>query len=343
MARQPRYKHVKIVRTKGRRYAYFNTGEKQANGNPVYRRMPDPTDVGFWDSYAAFMAGRTKRAATEYTVAKLVNDYLLSADFKKKAKASQEAYTYSALKVEKTIGKFPVNHVEHSHIKAVLDVEGWGAATRNAYVGFIGTIYSWGRREGKCRIKPAEDFKREKGGEHAPWPENVLEAALRADDALVRLATHLLYFTGQRIGDVLRMTWNDIHAGTVEVRQQKTGKTVDVPLMPELAAELERTPRKGVTILNIPATHSGSAAIRKALQAFAKAQGADGKIVTHGLRKNAVNALLEAGCTIAETAAITGQSFAMVEKYARKVDQRKLGQAAILKFGEARKKAESGN
>lgn len=335
MARQPRYKHVKIVRAKGRRYAYFNTGEK-VDGKPVYKRMPDPADVGFWDSYAAFMAGRTKRAATEYTVAKLVNDYLLSADFKKKAKASQEAYTYSAIKVEKTIGKFPVNHVEHSHIKAVLDVEGWGAATRNAYVGFIGTIYSWGRREGKCRIKPAEDFKREKGGEHAPWPENVLEAALKADDALVRLATHLLYFTGQRIGDVLRMTWNDIHAGTVTVRQQKTGKTVHVPLAADLAAELDRTQRTGVTIMGLPATHSGSAKVRRALQAFAEPYGAD--VVTHGLRKNAVNALLEAGCTIAEVAAITGQSFTLVEHYARQMNTRKLGQTAIGKLEDARRK-----
>lgn len=338
MAKQPRYKHVKIVRVKrtGLRYAYFNTGIK-VDGKPVYRRLPDPADVGFWDSYAAFMAGRTKRAATQYTVANLVNDYLTSAEFKKKARASQEAYGYSAAKVERTLGEFPVNELEHSDIQLVIDGEGWGWATRNAFVGFIGTIYKWGRLNGKARIKPAEDFEREKGGEHAPWPENVLEAALRADDALVRLSTHLLYFTGQRIGDVLRMTWNDIRAGSVSVRQQKTGKTVDVPLMPELAAELDRTPRTGVTIMGLPATKAGSDRVRLALQAFAAGQGETGKIVTHGLRKNAVNALLEAGCTIAETAAITGQSFAMVEKYARKVDQRKLGQAAILKFGEARR------
>lgn len=335
MAKKPSYKHVKIVWAKGKRYAYFNTGEI-VDGKVVYRRLPDPSDVGFWDSYAACMAWRTKRAKTEYTVASLIDDYLNSAAFKKRASASQEAYGYSCAKIERTLGQFPVNGVEHSHIQSVIDVEAWGPATRNAFVAMIGTLYKWGRLNGKARIKPAEDFERDtSGGEHLPWPEHVLEDALKSEDDTVRLAVHLLYFTGQRIGDVLRMTWNDFRPGQIEVRQQKTGKTVFVPLAQELRAELDRTPRIGITIMNLPANKLGSDTVRKALQTFAKAHQV--KVVTHGLRKNAVNALLEAGCTIAETAAITGQSFAMVERYARKVDQKKLGQAAILKLETARR------
>lgn len=53
-------------------------------------------------------------------------------------------------------------------------------------------------------------------------------------------------------------------------------------------------------------------------------------VVTHGLRKNAVNALLEAGCSTAETAAISGQSLGMVEHYARARNQQALGTAAVL-------------
>jgi integrase len=37
--------------------------------------------------------------------------------------------------------------------------------------------------------------------------EHVLEAGLKAEDDTVRLAVHLLYFTGQRISDVCAMTW----------------------------------------------------------------------------------------------------------------------------------------
>ena len=70
--------------------------------------------------------------------------------------------------------------------------------------------------------------------------------------------------------------------------------------------------------------------VRRELKALGESLGL--ALVPHGLRKNAVIALLEAGCTVAETAAITGQTFNMVEQYARQVDQRRLGDAAILKF-----------
>lgn len=44
-------------------------------------------------------------------------------------------------------------------------------------------------------------------------------------------------------------------------------------------------------------------------------------------------------CTIAEVSAITGQTHQVVEHYAAKVNRRKLGKAAIVKFAAARKKS----
>jgi hypothetical protein len=56
------------------------------------------------------------------------------------------------------------------------------------------------------------------------------------------------------------------------------------------------------------------------------------RLVFHGLRMSAVVFLLEAGCSDAETAAITGQSRDMVEHYAKQVNQKRLAAAAILKW-----------
>ncbi len=58
-------------------------------------------------------------------------------------------------------------------------------------------------------------------------------------------------------------------------------------------------------------------------------------LVFHGLRKSAVVMLLEAGCTTAETQAITGQTMEMIEHYARQVNQKKLAASAILKWQRA--------
>ena len=161
---------------------------------------------------------------------------------------------------------------------------------------------------------------------------DVLEAGLASDDATVRLAVHLLYFTGQRIGDVMKMRWGDIRGGYIYVKQTKTKKIVEPPLSAELKAELDRTPKTAVTIV----TGINEGQLRRKLQAFTAGLGA--KTVPHGLRKNAVNALLEAGCTIAEVSAITGQTHQVVEHYAAKVNRKKLGGAAIYKLDSARGK-----
>jgi hypothetical protein len=54
--------------------------------------------------------------------------------------------------------------------------------------------------------------------------------------------------------------------------------------------------------------------------------------VPHGLRKNAVIALLEAGCSSPETAAISGQSLRVVEHYAKERDQSLMADSAVLKW-----------
>jgi site-specific recombinase XerC len=76
-----------------------------------------------------------------------------------------------------------------------------------------------------------------------------------------------------------------------------------------------------------PLTESG---LRQRIQKWAKDRGY--QVVPHGLRKNAVNALLEASCSVAEVASITGQSLQMIEHYAKERDGEHLSRAAILKF-----------
>lgn len=336
MARKPpRLEHVKYVRARGKLYAYFNTGRKAA-GKTVYARLPDPSSPGFFDSYASFKAARTKRSATAYTVTNLANDYLKSHDFGSKAKATQKVYHIQIGKVIDRLGKFPVDQLARRHIMLVLQGEGWAPGTANAFLSAVGTIYAWGRKYDKTEANPTRDIERVKGGEHEPWPEDVLEAALSCNQPRVRLAVHLLYFTGQRIGDVCKMRWSDVRDGMVRVVQEKTRKLVEFDLAAELASELDRTAKEGLTILAIDGKPVPQQRLRRELKAFAADHGA--KVVPHGLRKNAVNALLECGCTIAEVAAITGQTFQVVEHYAAKVNTRKLGKAAIYKFDQARRK-----
>lgn len=331
MAKAPSLEHVKFVRAKGKRYAYFNTGQKKLNGRTVYVRMPDFGTPGFYDSYASFKAARTRRETAAYTVAKLAHDYEMSAKFAGLSKGSQVLYSKTLQRISQHLGNFPVDALEKAHVQKVLDHEMSGPGAYNIFATVLSLLYLWGRQRGKTTLEPAKGIEKMKINPHPPWPEHILEAGLRAANDRTRLAIKLLYFTGQRIGDIVSLRWSNISDGTLNIIQQKNGKEVWVPLLKDLKAELAVTPKLGMTILSDKVGRPVTVdAIRKDLQAFTAALGA--KTVPHGLRKNAVNALLEAECSVAEVASITGQTYAMVEHYAKGINQRTMAKAAVIKL-----------
>jgi integrase len=331
MAKLPSLEFVKFVKAKGKIYAYFNTGKKNSKGNAIYVRMPHPSSVGFYDSYSALKGARTKRETPSYTIADLARDYGDSTTLAALSDGTQRLYGVTLKRITELLGAFPINDLKREHLQTVLDHDMKGAGAHNAFIAVLGVIYTWARERDKTELEPTRTFKKRRMGEHEAWPENIVEAGLEAEHDRTRLAIALLYFTGQRIGDVMKMRWSDIRGDAVYVVQQKTGKKLRIPLISELQAELNRTPKRGITIIT---NHEGARMtpqrVRAEIKKFAASMGYHLK--PHGLRKNAVIALLEAGCTVAEAASITGQTYAMVEHYARQIDQARLGTAAIIKL-----------
>lgn len=342
----PKLKHIKHTRAHGRDYYYFDTGKTKTSGAKLYTPLPDPASMQFGGAYASALASRTKRAQTEYTVAKMAREYQGSATFANLAENTRKAYNAQLPKIIDHWGDFPVDKLEPSYVREVIEASAWATGTSNAVTAVLGALYTWGRKNAKASVVPTKDIGRVKPPGHPPWPEDVLTAGLAASDGLVRLAVHVMYFTGLRIGDALKLRWRDIgDDGVITVIPQKTShakdgpKTLYIPLSAELKVELDATPKRTLTIL--PRTNSAEqeltqARLRKDLQAFTRALGVE--TVPHGLRKNAVNSLLLAGCSIAETAAITGQTYQVVEHYAAQINRRKLAGAAIVKLDDSRRK-----
>lgn len=336
MVKLPKLEHVKYVRSKGKLYAYFNTGQKNARGRIIRVPLPAPSSVGFFDSYAAMKGARVKRQAVSYRIKDLADEYETSTTFSSKSEGTQKYYRVTLRRIRENLGKFPVNDLALEDIQMVLDKAMSGPGAYNAFIAVLGVIYTWARQRSKTTLEPVKNIPKMDTGSHSAWPEHVLEAGLSCAHDRTRLAIHLMYFTGQRIGDVMTMRWSDIRNDAVFVTQQKTGKKLQIHLHRELAAELERTPKRGLTIIT---NHKGDRMtpqrVRAEIKTFCSSMGQT--LVPHGLRKNAVISLLEAQCTIAEVAAITGQTFKIVEQYAAQVDQSKLGNAAIVKFENKRR------
>ena len=323
-------KHVKRTKAKGRTYYYFDTGQTDEHGKRVWARLPDPKDRAFGATYAAMLGHRSRRenAVQRITLAKLIEMYQASDKFNKMADSTQRLYRLYQGELVDKLGPGPAQKIDRSDIVLLLDqmADRPGAANMVKRAG--SAAYAWGRKRGHVTNDPFFEIEDMDTGEHQPWEENVLTAALACEDDLARLAVHLLYYTAQRIGDVAAMQWRDIQDGSISVLQKKTGKQLEVPIHEELAKELTKHPRSLSTIIPGKLGEAKNNRIRLAIQAAC----APHKVVPHGLRKNAVNALLEAGCSAAETAAISGQSLQMVEHYAKRRSQKKLGKAAMLKW-----------
>lgn len=345
--------HVKSTRAKGKVYLYFRTGQTDARGKEVLTRLPDKDDPGFWNSYASCMAGRTRREnrPTELTVTALCDLWEKSAKWTQPreqggyAPGTKKLYRIGLDYFKAKLPTAPAGLLEQQDLVRLIDERADQPGAANSILRTINSLYKWARKRGHVANDPGKNIEELDVGEHEPWPMNVLEAALASDDARVRLGAHLLYFAGQRIEDTVRMKGGDFR-DTAEglrlyVKQQKTGRELLIPMHPDLEAELARH-SFGLGYI-IPGSKPGQPlsqqALRDALKGFAATRGA--KAVPHGLRKNAVNSLLEAGCSAAQTASITGQSLGVVEHYAKKRAQGTLATAAILKWGTSSELANS--
>ncbi|WP_115935628.1 tyrosine-type recombinase/integrase [Aestuariispira insulae] len=154
----------------------------------------------------------------------------------------------------------------------------------------------------------------------------------------------LALYTGQRISDVLKMTWKHIKGNVIEVVQEKTGTTTWIPLHPTLQDEIRAYKHAMGDKLGyfIIVNQKGKAytadGFRSVFHKEINACGLGGRTsndgcTIHGLRKNASTALAEAGCTEKEIMAITGhKTMAMVQHYTRDAQRKLLAQSAMRKW-----------
>lgn len=331
--RRDRIAHVKIVNpARGGVYYYFDTGQLNVKGKPVYQRLPSIDDKAFWSTYAALCAARTKRetATTHLMLGDLIALYRKSPKFTALKQSSQDLYDIYLTKLETAFNTAAAGDIERQDMVLLIDSMADRPGAANSLLRITNALFGWGRSRGHVQNDPGANIDLFELGEHEPWPDDLLAAGLAEKNDLIRTAVHLLYYTGQRLGDVVAMRWTDYRDGRIDIIQEKTGKPISVPPHPALKVLLETLPKKAMTILSNEGRAYKRQRLREIVQAWAKKKGVD--IVPHGLRKNAVNALLEAGCSAAETAAITGQSLQVVEHYAKARNTRKLADSAILKW-----------
>ena len=343
--------YVNCVRVRGRPYYYLHLGRGTPSARKPIRLPDDPRDPEFWTVYRQLIgAPPPQRSAT--AVDALVKAYTAAPEWQQLAESTRVNWDLYLKRILSVWGALNVSGIEPKHVLALRDSYASTPAAANNLLRCLSSLLSWSVPRGWRTDNPCLLVPKLKGGEgYDHWPWEMIQLArehLRRD---LWFAMALALYTGQRLGDVLAMRWDQIANNMIAVAQEKTKKRLEVPLHADLRQILTEVPRSAVTILTntagTPWTKDGfKTSWSKALAKPKHREGAPPPawplqpiraegLVFHGLRKSAVVFLLEAGCSVAEVASITGQSWKMVEHYARQVSQRRLTAAAILRWERA--------
>jgi integrase len=188
------------------------------------------------------------------------------------------------------------------------------------------------------RIDPTKDVKLPKASskEHRPWKDTEIAAyeAMHPIGSKARLAFALGYYTAQRRGDAVRMGRQHISGGFIQVRQDKTDVVLDIPLHPRLQTIIDAAAADHLTFLITKTGRPYSANdFSDQFRQWCNEAGLSRDCHFHGLRYSAAKMLAEAGCTPHQIASITGhQTLAMVQKYSKAAEQRRLASEAMAKL-----------
>lgn len=321
---------------------------KKIRGHRSYTPLPMPTDPKFAAAYAKAKAKYDRLSKPieiddSGTFKALIAEYRKSSDYlvklTEKTRLNYDGYLDM---IEAKMGAAPVKDLKTSRIEKIRDEMQDTPGKANNWLKVLRTILDLAIRRDYVETNAADKVKMLEIGEHQPWPQEVLDRFLAAcPTQTTRLAVLTGLYSGQRIGDVIRITHKMMEGDTVHLVQGKKrskGKReieVFIPIHPKWRQAVAAIPRRADTIIydRYGRTFKDPGGLQERISDLMKLLGyKDDKgqalYTFHGLRKNAANYLKEMELTDAQIGAICGMSSDTVALYTRGVQKRVLAEKA---------------
>jgi integrase len=281
----------------------------------------EPGTPEFVANYNAAVA--SKVTAPEGRLLSLLQGYQQSQQFLGLRDRTRADYVTQIVKIEQKFGDCPLKALADPRTRGVfLDWRDELALKSKRQADYaltvLGTVLSWAKERGKITVNPCERIGRVYNGTRVDFVWSVEDEAafLQSAPAHLHLPLVLALWTGQRQGDLLRLTWNAYNGNEIRLRQSKSvGRrrrvvNVVIPVAAPLKAALDaaaKTKRSPIILLTSegrPWTEDGFRA------SFNKARDRAGVVglTFNDLRGTAVTRLALVGCTEAQIVSITGHS-----------------------------------
>lgn len=276
------------------------------------------------------------------TMADLIRRYKESRKYQSKAAKTRAGYDWFLKIVEAWAGPDPVSDIDVQDVQELYETYRDKTPVKAvALVRVLRLLLAFAVREKLIAQNPASkpDLETSKAFTGRLWPREAVQMFVEAADEMGRpsLGTAILiaWWTGQRQGDVLRLTRAAYRGGVFHVTQSKTGSRVLVPHSPivqaRIEAELKRQADKKVeSAFLIVSEETGQPYVEdnfrhvfsKLREKVAAKQAAfetpEGPIPTTELRfmwlrHTAITELAQAGGTVPQIAAVSGHAIESVE------------------------------
>lgn len=338
-------------------YTYLALGKywRFRRGRVDVKLPGQPGDVEFHRVYAEKMAMFDVKAATidQKSLSWLIKRYKASAEFSQLADRTQDDYKLTLDLLDREMGEEAYRLITRPMIKAVRDDYIETTRKANKIKQMMSRLYSWAGEESLVPdgFNPAAGLKtiKRKGGvqEIVVWSDYEIDLFLKHASPAEVTPVLLALYTGQRLSDVCKMTWNLYQVDTIRVRQSKTTALLDIACHKTLRAHLDRLKRQPRVVVPLPEKdficlrEDGVPWIANAFgtrmsRAVRKTPGMPANRSMHGLRYAAGSTMEEAGCTVAQIESVLGhRTFKMALKYASQRLRSKAALAQVEAMNEA--------
>jgi len=192
---------------------------------------------------------------------------------------------------------------------------------------FISRLYVFAGDRGYVLqgLNPALRMRRIKsrGPGHEPWSHEEIALLFQHATGGIRTLIIIALCTGQRPGDVERMTWSQVLGDVVRVRQRKTNELLTIPMHPVLRAELDRLraqgPVSGVIVRKRSGGPVGVNGFGYRMKTLVRNIPHMPWRTPHGSRYATAAILRDAGCDVDQICSIIGhRTYEMAMKYLKR-------------------------
>ncbi|MGV2136935.1 tyrosine-type recombinase/integrase [Agrobacterium sp. 16-2014-1-2a] len=304
---------------------------KNDKGEPI--QPGDPLLSG-----AFRQAHEQRRSPSPTNLSALITFYRGSSDFRRTKLSTRHEYDRYLDKIRMQFGGLSLEELHQPPTRGAFKEwrDSFASTPRTADFAWmiLVRVLSFAKDRGMISVNIAE-----RGGRlyrstrrDQTWADADVAAFEAVAPVYMRLAIQLALWTGQRKGDLLRLSWRDFDGTNLRFTQSKTKARVLVP-MGYLAEVLRSQSDSGTILRNSRGAAWTSDGFNTSWRKCCARAGIT-SLTFHDLRGTAITRMALAGCTVPEIAAVTGHSLKDVETI---LDMHYLGGRAELAASAMRK------